>query len=262
MRVVLLHRFGPREAALLSLLAYAGLRPGEALTLSWDAIGERTVLVEHGRDDGGVKATKTNRIRTVGLLAPVAEDIATWRRVTPATGPHDLLFPRPDGDVFRDTDYRNWRTRRFDPTATAAGATPATLRHSFASLLVQAGWNALEIAIEMGNSPEIVQRDYSHTPTSSANSRGANESIRRQPSAPRATAHTRDPPRGVRDIARSLPGGKLRMNSGGPVHHSGCCDGHGKRQSCRDGRLLSHPCPPVRPVVKHRRTCASSSLPT
>ena len=140
MRVVLLHRFGPREAALLSLLAYAGLRPGEALTLSWDAIGERTVLVEHGRDDGGVKATKTNRIRTVGLLAPVAEDIATWRRVTPATGPHDLLFPRPDGDVFRDTDYRNWRTRRFDPTATAAGATPATLRHSFASLLVQAGW--------------------------------------------------------------------------------------------------------------------------
>jgi integrase len=42
------------------------------------------------------------------------------------------------------------------------GATPYTLRHSFASLLVQAGWNALEISSEMGNSPEVVQRDYSH----------------------------------------------------------------------------------------------------
>jgi hypothetical protein len=29
-------------------------------------------------------------------------------------------------------------------------------------LLVQAGWNALEISAEMGNSPEVVQRDYSH----------------------------------------------------------------------------------------------------
>ena len=27
---------------------------------------------------------------------------------------------------------------------------------------MQAGWNPLEIAVEMGNSPEVVQRDYSH----------------------------------------------------------------------------------------------------
>jgi hypothetical protein len=74
-------------------------------------------------------------------------------------------LPPPRGDVFRDADYQNWRRRNFDPVATAAGAvdaTPYTLRHSFASLRVQAGWNALEIAHEMGNSPEVVQRDYSH----------------------------------------------------------------------------------------------------
>ena len=61
--------------------------------------------------------------------------------------------------------YHNWRARQFDPLAHAAEvgrATPYTLRHSFARLLVQAGWNALEISHEMGNSPEIVQRDYSH----------------------------------------------------------------------------------------------------
>lgn len=152
-----------RDAALLSLMAYAGLRPGEAFALSWDCVGERSLIVEHGRADGRLKDTKTGKIRTVGLLAPVAEDLVTWRTEAP-TGA-TLMFARPDGGVFLDTDYRNWRKRRFDPACAAAGAmdaTPYTLRHSFASLLVQAGWNALEIAVEMGNSPEVVQRDYSH----------------------------------------------------------------------------------------------------
>jgi hypothetical protein len=82
-----------------------------------------------------------------------------------AVGHAALMFARTNGGVFRDTDYRNWRTRHFDSAAAAAGAdgaTPYTLRHSFASLLVQAGWNALKISSEMGNSPEVVQRDYSH----------------------------------------------------------------------------------------------------
>jgi integrase len=164
MRALVLARDLPRDAALLSLLAYAGLRPGEAFALRWDCVGDRALIVEHGRADGPLKATKTDRIRTVGLLRPVIEDLDGWRAAAPAAD-GGLLFPRRDGDVFRDADYQNWRRRNFDPVAGAAGAvdaTPYTLRHSFASLLVQAGWNALEIATEMGNSPEVVQRDYSH----------------------------------------------------------------------------------------------------
>ena len=163
MRAAVLARGRVREAALLSLMAYAGLRPGEAFALSWDCVGERSLIVEHGRADGELKETKTGKIRTVSLLAPLVEDLEAWRLRAPAAG--RLIFARSDGAVFRDTDYRNWRKREFDPMVAAAGAgeaTPYTLRHSFASLLVQAGWNALEIAVEMGNSPEIVQRDYSH----------------------------------------------------------------------------------------------------
>jgi integrase len=163
MRALVLARDRPRDAALLSLLAYAGLRPGEAFAVRWDCVGDRALIVEHGRADGSLKATKTDRIRTVGLLQPVLEDLEAWRAVAAADG--GLLFPRRDGDVFHDADYQNWRRRIFDPTSEAAGtveATPYTLRHSFASLLVQAGWNALEIATEMGNSPEVVQRDSSH----------------------------------------------------------------------------------------------------
>lgn len=163
MRADALVRGHVRDAVLLSLMTYAGLRPGEAFALSWDCVGERSLIVEHGRADGELKETKTGKIRTVGLLAPVSEDLAAWRMSS--SGSAGLVFPRPDGAVFRDTDYRNWRKRHFDPVAAAVEAshgTPYTLRHSFASLLVQAGWNPLEIAVEMGNSPEVVQRDYSH----------------------------------------------------------------------------------------------------
>jgi integrase len=156
---------GVRDAALLSLLAYAGLRPGEAFALRWDCLGNRTLIIEQGRADGLPKTTKTDRIRTVTLFAPVLADLAAWRAVAPATGTQEVLFGRRDGEIYRDTDYRNWRRRRFQPLAgdaEAPDATPYTLRHSFASLLVQAGWNALEISHEMGNSPEVVHRDYSH----------------------------------------------------------------------------------------------------
>jgi integrase len=165
MRALALSRGRVRDAVLISLLAYAGLRPGEALALTWDCVGDRALIVEHGRADGSLKPTKTDRIRTVSLLAPVNEDLDAWRTLASAPADDHLLFPRPDGQVFRDTDYHNWRRRQFDPltqAADVAGATPYTLRHSFASLLVQAGWNALEISHEMGNSPEVVQRDYSH----------------------------------------------------------------------------------------------------
>ena len=37
---------GHRDATLVSVLAYAGLRPGEALALRWDDVRERTLLVD------------------------------------------------------------------------------------------------------------------------------------------------------------------------------------------------------------------------
>ncbi len=79
-RALVLARGRVREAALLSVMGYAGLRPGEALALTWECMGERSLIVEHGRADGELKETKTGRIRTVGLLAPVAEDVGRWRR--------------------------------------------------------------------------------------------------------------------------------------------------------------------------------------
>ena len=41
---------GARDAAILSVLAYAGLRPGELRRLRWREVRQRTLLVERGED--------------------------------------------------------------------------------------------------------------------------------------------------------------------------------------------------------------------
>ncbi|MBJ7520173.1 MAG: hypothetical protein JHC84_10795 [Solirubrobacteraceae bacterium] len=63
MRAWLVGRSMWRDATLVSVLAYAGLRPGEALALTWAHVRERTLLVDHrgGPDDG----------RTWRLVVPV-----------------------------------------------------------------------------------------------------------------------------------------------------------------------------------------------
>jgi len=59
-----------RDAVLVSVLAYAGLRPGEALALTWSHVRKRTILVERAAALGELKTTKTARTRTVRLLHP------------------------------------------------------------------------------------------------------------------------------------------------------------------------------------------------
>lgn len=69
------------SATIVSVMAYAGLRPGEAIALSWRDVGERTLLVEQSADGlGETKETKTKTFRTVRLLAPLRR---TW--------PHGVL---------------------------------------------------------------------------------------------------------------------------------------------------------------------------
>ena len=73
------------------------------------------------------------------------------------------MFPRRDGDPWRETDYRNWRKRIYKPAAKAAG-TPKPrrydLRHSFVSLLVAEGVNIVEVAAQTGNSPMVALDVY------------------------------------------------------------------------------------------------------
>ncbi|HEV7853482.1 MAG TPA: tyrosine-type recombinase/integrase [Mycobacterium sp.] len=155
-------RLGPVDALMVSVLAYAGLRPQELLGLQWNDIHERAILVRPKNVDGQLYPyTKTRQNRRVKLLAPLATDLAEWKL---ASGRRDgLVVPRTDGKPWRDHDYRNRRRRIYKPHAAAVGLTsgvPYDLRGSFVSLLAWEGQTMLEVARQAGHSVAICERHY------------------------------------------------------------------------------------------------------
>jgi integrase len=81
-----------RDATLISVMAYAGLRPGEALGLRWDDVGERTLLIQRSISLGEEADTKTRQHRTVRLLTSLAADLRAWRIASPRPRGH-ARFP-------------------------------------------------------------------------------------------------------------------------------------------------------------------------
>jgi integrase len=154
-----------RDATLVSVLAYAGLRPGEALALTWGDVRDNVLVVDKALSLGDVKETKTRQTRTVRLLRPLATDLAKWRMVQGRPDDREPVFPMRDGRFWTDTAYRNWRRRVFEPAACAAGIEnprPYDLRHSLASLRFQEGGNPAEIAETMGHSIQTLLGTYTH----------------------------------------------------------------------------------------------------
>lgn len=154
------------HAVFVSVLAYSGMRPGEARALRWGDIGGRSINVHEGvNPDGSDKSTKTRRTRPVRLLAPLADDLAAWRLASGKPADGALVFPRADGKAWTDEDYRNFRARIFKRAVKDAGVdlgTPYELRHSAASLWLHEGMNAVQVAAWMGHSLAELSKTYAH----------------------------------------------------------------------------------------------------
>jgi integrase len=164
---------GHRDATLISVLAYAGLRPGEALNLRWVHVGKRALTVY---------APKTKQRRSVRLLAPLAEDLDQWRRASGQPKERALVFSAASGGRWSDEAYKSWASRAargrkrkdgsrggtggaFGRAAIAAGvpeATPYTLRHSFCSLLLHEGRSVIYVARQMGHDATLTLNTYGH----------------------------------------------------------------------------------------------------
>jgi integrase len=156
-----------------SVLAYSGLRPGEALALESTDVGRKTISVTRAIKLDGPGDTKTHKARSISLLSVLADDL---------TGiDAGLIFPGHDGKHWTRTAYGNWRERVWQPACEAVGigtitrtkingkikrsytgATPYDLRHSFASLMFHEQRNPLEIADMMGHSPQVLFSTYAH----------------------------------------------------------------------------------------------------
>jgi integrase len=153
----------PFRAGVL-LQADACLRPGELLGLRWGDLDPAagTIAVRRAicTRTGEAKELKTVQSRrTLPLSAPTLAALAEL----PTGSPTDPLFPAPDGGHWW---YSNWAGKVFRPLAKAAGlewATPYTLRHTGASLLLSAGVNVLVVSRRLGHrDAAMTLRVYSH----------------------------------------------------------------------------------------------------
>lgn len=155
-------RLAVRDAAMVSVLAYAGLRPQELLALHVEDIGPRSLFIARKAVDGElVGYTKTEPHRSVELLAPLRADLRDYMLATGIRA--GLLFPRPDGGPWRETDWRNWRRRVYRSNAEKVGlpaSRPYDLRGSWVSLLVWEGRTMLEVSRMAGHTVATSDRHY------------------------------------------------------------------------------------------------------
>jgi integrase len=150
-----------QDATIVSVLAYAGLRPSEALALTWADVGPQALRVNKSIAGD----TKTGRQRSVRLLEPLRADLREWQLSRGVPEPSAPVFPLSDGRPFTVNAFRNWRKRTFTPAAKAAGLEglrPYDLRHSFASLQFAEGINPAEIAGQLGHSLAMLLSTYTH----------------------------------------------------------------------------------------------------
>ena len=146
-----------RDATVISVLAYAGLRPQELRGLRWTHVKERTL---------SIGAAKTGRRRSVRLLDHLAGDLREWRAASPTPGPHQPVFAGETGAAWTAEGFNKWRQRVFLPTIQAVGldhARPYDLRHGFASLLLHEGRSVIYVARQLGHGADLTLGTYGHT---------------------------------------------------------------------------------------------------
>lgn len=146
-----------RDKTLASVLAYAGLRPAEALALRWEDIGERVINVERALALGEEKDTKNHRVRQVPMLSALKEDLLAWKLKSGRRS--GLVFPDRKGEPWSHSMYESWRTRVFRKAA-PEGLRVYDLRHSFASLMFAAGRNPAQIAEQTGHTLQTLLTTY------------------------------------------------------------------------------------------------------
>jgi integrase len=153
----------PRDAVIVSVLCYAGLRVGEALGLSWDSVwlDEGYLLVEQSHVKGEVKGTKTGLIRRVELCSALKSDLAAVRPENPAPGA--FVAPSRQGGG-GPLDRHNWTNRVWTPAAKRAGVagSPGDGRHTFASLHLNAGEPLISVSNQLGHAMTRTTEIYSH----------------------------------------------------------------------------------------------------
>lgn len=129
---------GPRDYAITTVLAYAGLRISECLRLCLDdiSLSSRELVVQHGKGD---------KARVVYIGDKVVQAVQGYLSVRPVTDSPYLFISRQGGALSRGRVNRIFN-------AYSDTITPHTLRHFFCSAAIEAGYSINEVANQAGHS--------------------------------------------------------------------------------------------------------------
>jgi integrase len=137
----LLKHASPQIASCIALSAFAGLRAEEIIRLDWQDIERRSGFIEVAAHKA---KTATRRI------VPVADNLAQWLAIAPRNG--ERVWPHSKAYFFEA--LRN--------AASEAEITwkQNALRHSFISYRLAEIQDVNRVALEAGNSPQMIFRHY------------------------------------------------------------------------------------------------------
>jgi integrase/recombinase XerC len=149
-----------RDRALLELLYATGLRVGELVSLDWSAVDlSARVLRVMG---------KGRKERMVPFGRPAADALRSWLAVWEAVrAPRALedgepVFLNRSGGRLSDRSVRNVIDKWVSGSAVARGVHPHTLRHTFATHLLENGADLRTIQELLGHSSLSTTQKYTH----------------------------------------------------------------------------------------------------
>ncbi|HXT51171.1 MAG TPA: tyrosine recombinase XerC [Thermoanaerobaculia bacterium] len=160
-------RLGLRDRALVELLYASGLRVGELVSLDWrDLDLQARVLRVLGKGD-------KERMVPFGVPAAGAlrawlaawEEVRTGAAAAASDGDDDDVMPvflNARGGRLTDRSVRRILDRCVEAAALATGVHPHTLRHSFATHLLEAGADLRAIQELLGHSSLSTTQKYTH----------------------------------------------------------------------------------------------------
>lgn len=166
------------QPRLILFAGLSGLRQGECFALHDGDVelDERYVLVSRGAYKGQPTRTKSRKRRRV-YLCPEATQVLREQLLARPPGA-SLVFPAPGGGIWRSESFMGRVFRKAalraglaqrDENGRYTGVTFHDLRHTFASLMIAAGANPLQIAEALGHTDRngqpdatLVWRRYGH----------------------------------------------------------------------------------------------------
>ncbi|MHB8695446.1 MAG: tyrosine-type recombinase/integrase [Solirubrobacteraceae bacterium] len=151
-----------RDAAIFVTAAFTGLRMGELRALHWrDVDFPRSVMrVRASYAAGELSVPKSGKVRSVPMVAEVAQYLARLGERAELTGEDDLVFAEPEGTWLNDDKLRV----RYERTLRVAGLRRLrfhNLRHTFGSLAITRA-DIVEVQAWMGHADIQTTMRYLH----------------------------------------------------------------------------------------------------